>query len=342
MLNKKELYVVAVVGATGAVGNELISLLEERRFPVERLRLFASERSEGEVLEFEGSELPVETLTEGSFAGVDIAFFSTAAEQSKLWAPAAVRAGCVVVDTSSQWRMDAAVPLVVPEVNAGALQRHNGIIAAPGSPTVQMVLALKPLHDAARVKRVVATTLQSVSGTGKRAIDELLQQTADLLSFKEITPDVYPYQIAFNVLPHIGAFLDNGSTAEEMSVAQETKKIMADGSLRMTATAVQVPVFRGHAAALNIETERKLTAHEARSLLAGAPGITVFDAPEKSLYPLPIDAAGKDEAYVGRIREDESVERGIALWVVADNLRKGAALNALQIAEELVRQARPA
>lgn len=341
MLKTKETYVVAVVGATGAVGNELISLLEERRFPVERLQPFASERSEGEAIEFEGSELPVETLTEDSFAGVDIAFFSAGAEQSKRWAPVAARAGCVVVDTSSGWRMDPAVPLVVPEVNAAELARHKGIIASPAPSTVQIVTTLKPLHDAARVRRVVATLLQSVSGTGKKAMDELLQQTANLLSFREITPSAYPHQIAFNLLPHVGAFLDNGATTEERHVAEEAKRVMGDGSLRVAATAVQAPVFRGHAASLNIETEKELTANEARSLLAGAPGVTVFDAPEKRLYPLPIDAAGKDGVYVGRIREDESVERGLALWVVTDNLRKGAALNALQIAEELVRQAHP-
>lgn len=338
MLTKKDSYVVAVVGATGAVGNEMIAVLEERQFPVERLRLFASERSRGKTLEFEGSDIPVETLEEDSFKGVDIALFSVGAERSRLWAPVAVESGCVVVDNSSQWRMDPGVPLVVPEVNPHDLKRHKGIIANPNCSTIQMVVVLKPLHDAARIKRVVVTTFQAVSGTGKKAMDELLQQTSDLLSFREMRREVYPHQIAFNVLPQIDAFLENGYTREEMKMANETRKIMGDDTIRVTATAVRVPVFRGHSESLNIETERKLSANEVRSLLADAPGVTVFDAPEKHLYPLPLDAAGKDEVYVGRIREDESVEKGIALWIVADNLRKGAALNAVQIAEELIKQ----
>lgn len=338
MLTKKDSYVVAVVGATGAVGNEMIAVLEERQFPAERLRLFASERSRGKTLEFEGSDIPVETLEEDSFKGVDIALFSAGAERSRLWAPVAVESGCVVVDNSSQWRMDPGVPLVVPEVNPHDLKRHKGIIANPNCSTIQMVVVLKPLHDAARIKRVVVTTFQAVSGTGKKAMDELLQQTSDLLSFREMRREVYPHQIAFNVLPQIDAFLENGYTREEMKMANETRKIMGDDTIRVTATAVRVPVFRGHSESLNIETERKLSANEVRSLLADAPGVTVFDAPEKHLYPLPLDAAGKDEVYVGRIREDESVEKGIALWIVADNLRKGAALNAVQIAEELIKQ----
>lgn len=338
MLKKKERYVVAVVGATGAVGNEMIAVLEERNFPVERLRLFASERSEGKTLQFEGSEIPVETLKEDSFNGIDIALFSAGAERSKIWAPIAVKSGCVVVDNSSQWRMDSEVPLVVPEVNAHDLRWHKGIIANPNCSTIQMVVALKPIHDAVRIKRVVVTTFQAVSGTGKKAMDELLQQTTDLLNFREIRRNVYPHQIAFNVLPHIDKFLENGYTKEEMKMVNETKKIMGDNSIRVTATTVRVPIFRGHSESVNIETEKKITANEVRSILSKAPGVIVFDAPEKNVYPLPIDVAGKDEVYVGRIREDESIDNGINMWIVADNLRKGAALNAVQIAEELIKQ----
>lgn len=336
MLKKKERYVVAVVGATGAVGNEMIETLEQRNFPVERLRLFASERSEGKTLEFEGSEIPVETLKEDSFKGIDIALFSAGAERSKVWAPVAAQSGCVVVDNSSQWRMDPGVPLVVPEVNPHDLSWHKGIIANPNCSTIQMVVVLKPIHDAARIKRVVVTTFQSVSGTGKKAMDELLQQTTGLLNFKEITCTVYPHQIAFNCLPHIDKFLDNGYTKEEMKMVNETKKIIGDDSIRVTATTVRVPVFRCHSESLNIETEKKLSADKTREILSLAPGVVVFDAPEKNVYPLPVNVAGKDETYVGRIREDESIDNGLNMWIVADNLRKGAALNAVQIAEKLV------
>ncbi len=337
MLNKKDKYVVAVVGATGAVGNEMIAVLEERKFPVEKLRLFASERSEGKTLQFEDSEIPVESLNEDSFKGIDIALFSAGAERSKIWAPIAAKSGCVVVDNSSQWRMDPEVPLVVPEVNAHDLKWHKGIIANPNCSTIQMVVALKPIHDAARIKRVVVTTFQAVSGTGKKAMDELLQQTTDMLNFREIKCNVYPHQIAFNVLPHIDKFLENGYTKEEMKMVNETKKIMGDESIRVTATTVRVPVFRGHSESVNIETEKKIMPNEVRSILSKAPGIVVYDAPEKNVYPLPIDVAGKDPVYVGRIREDESIDNGINMWVVSDNLRKGAALNAVQIAEELIK-----
>ncbi len=337
MLTKKERYIVAVVGATGAVGNEMIAVLEERNFPVEKLRLFASERSEGKTLPFEGSQIPVETLNEESFKGIDIALFSAGAERSRIWAPVAARSGCVVVDNSSQWRMDPEVPLVVPEVNAHDLRRHKGIIANPNCSTIQMVVALKPIHDAVRIKRIVVTTFQAVSGTGKKAMDELLQQTSDLLSFREVVHTVYPHQIAFNVLPHIDKFLENGYTKEEMKMVNETRKIMGDSSIQVTATTVRVPVFRGHSESVNIETEKKITPNEVRALFAKAPGIVVFDAPEKNVYPLPIHVSGKDEVYVGRIREDESVEHGINMWVVSDNLRKGAALNAVQIAEVLAK-----
>ncbi len=337
MLKKKEKYVVAVVGATGAVGNEMIAVLEERDFPVENIRLFASERSEGVLLKFKGQDIPVETLKEDSFNGIDIALFSAGAERSKIWGPIAARSGCVVIDNSSQWRMDPEVPLVVPEVNPHDLKWHKGIIANPNCSTIQMVVALKPIHDVAKIKRVVVTTFQSVSGTGKKAMDELLQQTVALLNFKDIEIKVYPHQIAFNVLPHIDKFLENGYTKEEMKMVNETQKIMGDPSIKVTATTVRVPVFRGHSESVNIETEKKLTASEVKELLSKAPGIVVIDNPEKNEYPLPIYASGRDEVFVGRIREDESIENGINMWVVSDNLRKGAALNAVQIAEELVK-----
>jgi aspartate-semialdehyde dehydrogenase len=318
----------------------MIATLEQRNFPVEKIRLFASERSEGKNLAFQGNATPVESLNESSFKGIDIALFSAGAERSKIWAPVAAKSGCVVVDNSSQWRMDTEVPLVVPEVNSHDLKWHKGIIANPNCSTIQMVVVLKPIHDAAKIKRVVVTTFQSVSGTGKKAMDELLQQTTDILNFKEAKCNVYPHQIAFNVLPHIDKFLESGYTKEEMKMVHETRKIMGDNSIRLTATTVRVPVFRCHSESLNIETEKKITANEVRAVLSKAPGIVVFDAPEKNIYPLPVDIAGKDETYVGRIREDESIENGINMWIVADNLRKGAALNAVQIAEKLIEMAR--
>lgn len=339
MLKKKEKYIVAVVGATGAVGNEMIAILEGRDFPVGTLRLFASERSDGKIMKFRDTDVSVETLNENCFKGIDIALFSAGAERSRIWAPIAVKSGCVVVDNSSQWRMDPEVPLVVPEINPDDLKWHKGIIANPNCSTIQMVVVLKPIHDAAKIKRVVVTTFQSVSGTGQKAVDELLKQTTDLLNFKEIKCNVYPHQIAFNVLPHIDKFLDNDYTKEEMKMVNETRKIIGDNSIRVTATTVRVPVFRGHSESVNIETEKKLTANEVRAILSEAPGVVVFDAPHKNVYPLPVSIAGTDETYVGRIREDESIENGINLWVVADNLRKGAALNAVQIAEKLVEMA---
>jgi aspartate-semialdehyde dehydrogenase len=339
MLKKKKQYIVAVVGATGAVGNEMIRTLEQRQFPVEQVRFFASERSAGKALNFGDKEITVEALNENAFKGIDIALFSAGAERSRIWAPVAAKSGCVVVDNSSQWRMDPEIPLVVPEVNPHDLKWHKGIIANPNCSTIQMVVALKPIHDAAKIKRVVVTTFQAVSGTGQKAIDELLQQTTGLLNFKEIQCNVYPYQIAFNVLPHIDMFLENEYTKEEMKMVNETKKIMGDNSIRVTATTVRVPVFRCHSESLNIETEKKLSSNEVRAILSAAPGVIVYDAPEKNLYPIPIDVAGKDETYVGRIREDDTIENGINMWIVADNLRKGAALNAVQIAEKLVEMA---
>jgi aspartate-semialdehyde dehydrogenase len=336
MLNKKNKYVVAVVGATGAVGNEMVSILEERNFPVEKLRLFASERSRDKTIEFNKRDYPVEVLKEDVFKGIDIALFSAGGERSRYFAPVAARSGCVVIDNSSAWRMDPGVPLVVPEVNADDLNWHKGIIANPNCSTIQMVIPLKPIHDSAVIKRVVVTTFQSVSGTGKKAMDELMNQTSALLNFKHIEPEVYPHQIAFNCLPHIDSFADDGYTKEELKMVNETKKILGDDSIGLTATTVRVPVFRCHSESVNVETAKKLTANEARALLSEVPGIVVFDAPEKNLYPLPVDVAGKDEVFVGRIRDDNTVKNGINMWVVSDNLRKGAALNAVQIAEKLI------
>ncbi|MBF0456592.1 MAG: aspartate-semialdehyde dehydrogenase [Nitrospirae bacterium] len=336
MLKRKDKYVVAVVGATGAVGGEMVSILQERKFPVSELRLFASDRSEGKKIEFKDDEIKVEVLKEDVFKGIDIALFSAGAQRSKDFAPFAAKDGCVVIDNSSAWRMDPSVPLVVPEVNPDDLKKHTGIIANPNCSTIQMVVALKPIHDKAKIKRIVVSTYQAVSGTGAKAMDELLEQTKSLLSFQDVKCNVYPYQIAFNCLPQIDVFLENGYTKEEMKMVNETRKIMGDNSIQLTATTVRVPVFRGHSECVNIETEKKLTANEARAILAEAPGIIIFDAPDKGVYPLPIDCAGKDAVYVGRIREDESIPSGLNMWIVSDNLRKGAALNAVQIAEKLI------
>jgi len=336
-MKRKDAYTVAVVGATGAVGTEMIDILEERKFPVGELRPLASARSAGERVSFHDQELVVRELTKDSFEGVDIALFSAGADISREFAPIAAKAGAVVIDNSAAWRMDKNVPLVVPEVNRADIAKHKGIIANPNCSTIQMVVALKPLHDAARITRVVVTTFQSVSGTGKEAMDELLEESQDLLSFKEPTPKIYPHQIAFNCLPHIDDFLPNGYTKEEMKMLSETQKIMGDDSIRVTATTVRVPVYVGHSESVNIETEKKLSANEARAILCDAPGVLLYDDPAHKIYPTPLDAAGKDEVYVGRVREDESVPNGLNLWIVADNLRKGAALNAVQIAEELIR-----
>ncbi|NKB80308.1 MAG: aspartate-semialdehyde dehydrogenase [Nitrospirales bacterium] len=333
---KKEAYVVAVVGATGLVGNEMLQVLEERKFPIKQAIPLASSRSAGETIVFQENNLKVQCLGKDSFTGVDLAFFSAGSDISKEFAPLAVKAGAVVIDNSSAWRMDAQVPLVVPEVNFSDLVEHGGIIANPNCSTIQMVMALKPLHDVARIRRIVVSTYQSVSGTGKDAMDELGEQCRQLLGFGEVTANVYPHQIAFNCLPHIDEFLPSGDTKEEMKMVNETRKIMGDSTIRITATTVRVPVFIGHSEAINIETERKLTATEARTVLATAPGVELFDDPAQGLYPLSIHAAGQDAVYVGRIRNDESIPNGLNLWVVADNLRKGAALNAVQIAECLI------
>lgn len=337
MIKKKSAYTVAVVGATGAVGTEMIQVLEERDFPVEELVPLASARSEGNEVMFRGQALPVKVLEHNSFEGVDVALFSAGAGVSKEFGPMAVKAGAVVVDNSSAWRMDPNVPLVVPEVNVHALSGHQGLIANPNCSTIQMVVALKPLHDAVQIKRIVVTTFQSVSGTGKDAMEELIDQSRQLLSFGEAKVSVYPHQIAFNCLPHIDDFLPNGYTKEEMKMVNETRKILGESSLPITATTVRVPVFICHAESVNIETEQKLSANDARAILSAAPGIQVYDDPSRNLYPLPIDVVGTDAVFVGRVREDESVTHGLNLWIVADNLRKGAALNAVQIAEELIR-----
>src|SRR6058998_949955 len=337
MFKKKTAYRVAVVGATGAVGAQMIEVLEERKFPVHTLCPLASSRSAGATVLFQGQEVGVKLLTKDSFEGVDLALFSAGREVSKEFAPIAVKAGAIVIDNSSAWRMDKNVPLVVPEVNAQDLAWHRGLVANPNCSTIQMVVALKPIHDAARVKRIVVTTFQSVSGTGKEAMDELMDECKDLLSFRQPQPTVYPFQIAFNCLPHIDEFLPSGYTKEEMKLVHETRKIMGDQSIQITATTVRVPVYVGHSESVNIETERKLTADEARAILSTAPGVLVYDDPSHAIYPMPLAVAGKDEVYVGRIREDESIQNGLNLWVVADNLRKGAALNAVQIAELLVR-----
>ena len=337
MNTKKSAYTVAVVGATGAVGTEMIQVLEERGFPVGELVPLASARSEGNDVTFRGQDLSVKVLQPDSFEGVDLALFSAGAGVSKEFGPIAVKAGAVVVDNSSAWRMDPTVPLVVPEVNALAMEKHQGLIANPNCSTIQMVVALKPLHDAVRIKRIIVTTFQSVSGTGKEAMEELAEQTRKVLGLGEAQTEVYPHQIAFNCLPHIDDFLPNGYSKEEMKMVKETQKIFGDPSIQVTATTVRVPVFVCHAESINIETERKLSANEARAKLSAAPGIQVYDDPSRNIYPLPIDVVGTDDVYVGRVREDESIPNGLNLWVVADNLRKGAALNAVQIAEVLFR-----
>ncbi len=329
---------VAVVGATGAVGNQMIACLEERNFPLKSLRLMASSRSAGRRLPFRGEELTVEELTEDSFGDVDIALFSAGGGTSQRFAPAAARSGCVVVDNSSAWRMDPLVPLVVPEVNPRAVAGYTtkGIIANPNCSTIQMVVALYPIHRRAGIKRIVVSTYQAVSGTGIRAIEELSAQTKAVMEKRACPREVYPHQIAFNCLPHIDVFLDNGYTKEEMKMVHETRKIMEDDSIAVTATTVRVPVFFGHSEAVNIETREYISAGDVRKLLETAPGVQVVDDPGENRYPLALNAEGQDLTLVGRIRQDESISNGINMWVVADNIRKGAATNTVQIAELLV------
>ncbi len=340
MSGKKEKYNVAVVGATGAVGGAMLNVLERKNFPVADLRLLASERSVGKKLLFCGQEIGVQVLTKDSFEGIDIALFSAGASRSLEFAPAAAAAGAVVVDNSSAFRMDPEIPLVVPEVNPHAIAQYTkrGIIANPNCSTIQMLVALKPILDKAGIKRIVVSTYQAVSGTGAKAIEELKTQVMNYAEGKEMEAKVYPHQIAFNCLPHIDSFLENGYTKEEMKMVNETRKIFEDPTIGVTATAVRVPVYYGHSEAVNIETKKKISAGEVKALLAAAPGVKLVDEPEKGIYPLAVDCAGKFETLVGRIRNDESIDNGINLWVVSDNILKGAALNAVQIAEHLITQ----
>ncbi|HXZ36097.1 MAG TPA: aspartate-semialdehyde dehydrogenase, partial [Thermodesulfobacteriota bacterium] len=307
-------------------------------FPAGSVKLLASERSTGKELGFNGKPVKVEKLSKDSFKGIQIALFSAGASRSLEFAPAAAASGAVVVDNSSAFRMDPEIPLVVPEVNPHAVAQYKkrGIIANPNCSTIQMVVALKPIHDAARIQRIVVSTYQAVSGTGLKAIDELLVQTRALLASQEVQKKVYPHQIAFNCLPHIDVFLENGYTKEEMKMVNETRKIMEDPTIRVTATTVRVPVVHSHSESSNIETEKKITPQQVREILSKAPGVKVVDNPSLNEYPLAIHAAGRDETFVGRIRADESIPNGINMWVVSDNVRKGAALNAVQIAEILI------
>ena len=331
---------VAVVGATGAVGETMLDILAERKFPIGKLHAVASERSAGTTLEFGRREVVVENLEEFDFDDIDIGLFSPGASVSKVHAPRAAAAGCVVIDNTSQFRYDDDIPLVVPEVNPDAIDgyRDRGIIANPNCSTIQMVVALKPIHDAVGIERINVCSYQAVSGTGKEAMEELARQTANLLNAKPIETSVYPRQIAFNCLPHIDTFQDNGYTKEEMKMVWETQKIMGDPDILVNPTCVRVPVFYGHSEAVHIETREPLGADAARELLAAAPGVVVMDERQDGGYPTAVtEASGTDPVFVGRIRDDISHPRGLDMWVVADNVRKGAALNSVQIAEMLVK-----
>lgn len=331
-------YTVAVVGATGMVGREMISILEQRSFPVGRLVPVASERSVDEVVTFKGLDYAVAVLKPEVFDNVDIALFSAGGEISKEFAPIAAEGGVVVIDNTSAFRMEKDVPLVVPEVNPEDIADYTkrNIISNPNCSTIQMVLVLKPLHDFAKIKRVVVSTYQAVSGAGKKAVEELSTQVQALFTQREIVSEVFSHQIAFNPIPQIDVFEKNGYTREELKMIDETKKIMHAPGMKITATAVRVPVFCSHSEAVNIEFERPCPVAKAAQLLKRAPGVIVVDNPEKNEYPLAIEATGRDEVFVGRIREDDSVENGLNCWVVSDNLRKGAALNSVQIAELLI------
>lgn len=337
-MNKKEKYEVAVVGATGAVGRRMLTTLEERNFPVANLTALASARSAGQTLAFRGQAIKVKELQEDSFKGIDIALFSAGGFISKKLAPIAVESGCVVIDNSSAWRMDKDVPLIVPEVNPSALGDEWGIIANPNCSTIQMVVALKPIHDEYRIRRVVVSTYQSVSGSGQKAIEELEQQSRDVLDGKSAQCNVYPHQIAFNCLPHIDVFLDNGYTNEEIKMVNETRKILEDDSIEVSPTAVRVPVVYSHSEAVNVETEQAMTAKEVKELLSSFPGVSVVDNPEQNEYPLAINASGSGDVLVGRIRSDLTRPNAVNFWVVSDNLLKGAAYNAVQIAELLLKR----
>ena len=335
-------YNVAILGATGAVGQEFLNLIEERNFPFAELKLLASKRSAGKKIQFMGKEYTVEEATDASFEGVDIALFAGGAA-SKTFAPAAVKAGAVVIDNSSAFRMDPEVPLVVPEVNPEAIASHKGIIANPNCSTIIMVMALKPLYDVSKIKRIVVSTYQAVSGGGKEAMAELEEQVKAINEGREVVANILPgaslakhYQIAFNLIPQIDVFKENLYTKEEMKMIDETKKIMSDDSLRITATTVRVPVYRSHAESVNVEFEDEVSVEKAREVLAGFPGVTLTDNPDEQVYPMPLETSGKDDVEVGRIRKDYSIDNGLNFWVCGDQIRKGAALNALQIAEYMI------
>src|SRR5215475_7701232 len=330
-------YRVAVVGATGNVGREMLSILAERSFPADEVVALASRRSQGSEVSFGDKTLKARALEHHDFSDIDICLMSAGGAVSKEWSPKIAAAGAVVIDNSSQWRMDPDVPLVVPEVNADAVGgfRKKGIIANPNCSTAQLVVALKPLHDRARIKRVVVATYQSVSGAGKEAMDELFAQTKSVFTMDDLEVKKFPKRIAFNLIPHIDVFMEDGYTKEEWKMVAETKKIL-DPKIKLVATCVRVPVFVSHSEAVNIEFEHPITADEARDILRNAPGCLVIDKREAGGYATPYEAAGEDATYVSRIREDATVENGLALWCVSDNLRKGAALNAIQIAECLI------
>jgi aspartate-semialdehyde dehydrogenase len=327
-------YNIAIVGATGLVGRKMLQILEERNFPVKDLKLLASERSEGIELSFNGERLKVEKLTEEKFKGVDIALFSAGTDVSVKFVPEAVKRGCVVIDNSSAFRLEKDVPLVVPEVNAEKISQHKGIIANPNCSTIQLVVVLKPLHDKFKIKRVVVSTYQSVTGAGKKALDQLMFEIQGL---KPQTPK-FPHQIAYNCIPQIDNFFEDGYTKEEHKIMKETKKILDDENIKITATCVRVPTIGGHAESVNIEFENKFSLEDIIQTLNQAPGVIVIDKPYESIYPMPIFSNEKDDVFVGRIRLDQSIENGLNLWIVADNLRKGAATNAVQIAETLTQR----
>ena len=329
--------VVAVVGVTGAVGQTTLKLLEERKFPVRELRAFASPRSAGKTVTFKGEPLRVEVVGADSFQGVELAFFSAGSSQSKEYAPQAVRAGAIVVDKSSAFRMDPDVPLVVPEINPHTVRGHRGILACPNCTTIVTVMPLKPLHDAGRLRRVVATSYQAVSGAGVNGVEELRSQTLAWARGEAITPRFFQHQIAFNLIPHIDRFGDNGYTGEEMKLVSEVRKILELPDLPVSPTTVRVPVFTTHSVAVNAETEVRLGRERAREALAGFPGLKLWDEPADNRYPMPVLVEGQDDCYVGRIREDLSMPNALNFWVVGDQLRKGAALNGIQIAELLIR-----
>ncbi|NSW77337.1 MAG: aspartate-semialdehyde dehydrogenase, partial [Candidatus Atribacteria bacterium] len=331
---------VAIVGATGAVGQEMLKILEERNFPVGELKPLASERSRGKKVIFKGTEIPVEVLSRESFRGVDLALFSAGASISREFAPLAAEAGCIVVDNSSAFRYEEDVPLVVPEVNPHRVRdyKKRGIIANPNCTTIISIVPLKPLHDYGKITRMVVSSYQATSGAGAQAMLELEEQVKNYVEGKAITSRAFPYQIAFNLIPHIDVFLENGYTKEEMKMVWETRKIMEAPEIRVTATCVRVPVFRAHSVSVNIETEKKISRDKALELLSQAPGVKVIDDPANRKYPMPLYVAGQDECFVGRIREDISCEKGLNLWVVGDQLRKGAALNAIQISELLLQE----